>query len=388
LEAKDNRSRVRRHVNILHVLSQYEVTGAETYAATLIGQQVRAGHRALVVSDTFHTPVEAEVLAMPIGRRDYPQRLSNVAALRRLIRSRGIELVHAHSRAASWVAFVATRASPAPLVSTLHILQTPHLSARTVSIYGEEVIAVSAAIEENALRALHLPREHVHLLFNGVDLDHFRPGASRGDARRALDLPVEGPLVALVGRLTAERAVAARLVVSEVLPRVRGSVPDVGLAVVGGMQTPEGFGALVAAVNRRLEGEPVRHLGHQTDVAPWLAAADVVVAGGRSAIEALAVGRPVLALGLTHYLGVVGEATAGEALRSNFGDFGPPRHVDAARIAADLASLLRDHARREALARWGRAFAERHFDVAALWPRVEGVYRRALADKGHLVRDS
>jgi glycosyltransferase involved in cell wall biosynthesis len=369
-------------VNILHVLSQYEVTGAETYAASLIAQQVRAGHRAVVVSDTFHTPVEAEVVALPIGRRGYPQRLRNVAALRRLIRARGMDLAHAHSRAASWVAFVATRASPAPLVSTLHILQTPHLSARTVSVYGEEVIAVSPAVEENALGALHLPRERVHLLMNGVDLDRFHPGAPQSRARLALGLPAEGLLVALVGRLTAERAAAARLVVSEVFPPVHESAPAVRLAVVGGMKTPEGFGALVATANRRLGGEWVRHLGHQTDVAPCLAAADVVIAGGRSAIEALAVGRPVLALGLTDYVGVVGEATAAEALRTNFGDFGAPRRVDPARVAADLASLLGDGRRREELARWGRAFAERHFDVAALWPRVEAVYRRALADKG------
>ena len=32
-------------VNILHVLSQHEVTGAETYAAALIAEQTRDGHR-------------------------------------------------------------------------------------------------------------------------------------------------------------------------------------------------------------------------------------------------------------------------------------------------------------------------------------------------------
>ena len=319
---------------------------------------------------------------MPIGRRGYPQRLRNVAALRRLIRSRRIHLVHAHSRAASWVAFVATRTCRAPLVSTLHILQTPHLSARTVSVYGEEVIAVSAAVEENALHVLGLPRERVHLLMNGVDLRRFSPGASRADARRALGLPLGGALVALVGRLSAERGAVARLVVSAILPRVREAVPALTLAVVGGMKVPEDFGALVAAANRQPGGEWVRQLGHQVDVAPWLAAADVVLAGGRSAIEALAMGRPVLALGLTHYGGIVSEATADDALRTNFGDFGTLRSVDAARVAADLAPLLRDAGRQRELALWGRAFVERHFDVATLWPRVEDVYRRALAAKG------
>jgi glycosyltransferase involved in cell wall biosynthesis len=372
-------------VNILHVLSQHEVTGAETYAAALIARQARDGHRVVVVSDTLRTPVAAEYVPMPIGRRGYAQRLRNVAALRRLIRSRRIDVVHAHSRAASWVAFVATRAAPAPLVSTLHILQTPHLSARSVSVYGEEVIAVSATVAENALRDLRLPAEHVHLLPNGVDLERFRPGASREEARRALALPSWGPVVALVGRLSAERAVVARVVLSEILPRVRETVPGLGLAVGGGLTAPEDFGALVAATNRRLGGEWVRHLGHQEDVVPCLAAADVVIGGGRSAMEALAMGRPVVALGLTHYVGVVSEATADEVLRTNFGDFGTPRAVDPARAADDLAALLADAGWRERLAGWGRAFVERHYDVAALWPRVAEVYRRALAAKGRRV---
>jgi hypothetical protein len=58
--------------------------------------------------------------------------------------------------------------------------------------------------------------------------------------------------------------------------------------------------------------------------------------------------------------------------------------VDAARVAADLASLLGDAGRRGELGRWGRAFAQRHFDAAVLWPRVEEVYRRALAAKGSI----
>ena len=75
-------------VHILHVLSQHEVTGAETYAATLIAEQAREGHRVTIVSDTLNTAVDADYLPMDIGRRDYPQRVRNVFALRRLIRSR------------------------------------------------------------------------------------------------------------------------------------------------------------------------------------------------------------------------------------------------------------------------------------------------------------
>jgi peptidoglycan/xylan/chitin deacetylase (PgdA/CDA1 family)/glycosyltransferase involved in cell wall biosynthesis len=373
-------------VNILHVLSQHEVTGAETYAAALIARQVRDGHRVIVVSDTFSTPVEAEVLAMRIGRRDYPQRVRNVLALRRLIRRRSIHLVHAHSRAASWVAYFATRLTRVPLVSTLHAIQPPHRSARAFSVYGEEMMAVSRSVEANAVGDLGLPRSRVRVVPNGVDLERFRPGASTAEARRALGLPPDGAIVALVGRLSGPRGPAAALVVSEVMPRVVEAVPPAVLAIAGGMKSPRDFAALVAAANDSLGAERVRHLGHLADVAPCLAAADVVIGAGRSAMEALAMGRPVVALGETDYVGVVSEATADEALRTNFGDTGARRPADPVRVAGDVAGLLKDPQERRRLGDWGRAFVERHYDVAATWRRAAVVYRRARARRARPAR--
>jgi peptidoglycan/xylan/chitin deacetylase (PgdA/CDA1 family)/glycosyltransferase involved in cell wall biosynthesis len=389
-------------VNILHVLSQHEVTGAETYAAALIAQQARDGHRVAVVSDTFSTPVAAEYVPMPIGKRAYPQRLRNVRALRRLIRERGIHVVHAHSRAASWVSYFATARTPAALVSTLHAIQRPHRSARSFSVYGSEMIAVSRSVEENAVRDLGLPAARVHVVPNGVDLERFRPGPSAADARRDFGLPPEGPVIVLVGRLSGPRTPVARFFISEVFARIQASLPAARLLIVGGMKMPDDFAEFVAEASRRCGGAvttasdgaggakngsvwgaassgAVRLLGHQNDVGPALAAADVVVGAGRSAIEALASGRPVVAIGETHYVGVVSEDTAAEALHTNFGDTGTRAAADAARVAGDVIALLQDARRREALASWGRAFVERHYDAAASWRQVEGIYRQARA---------
>ena len=166
--------------------------------------------------------------------------------------------------------------------------------------------------------------------------------------------------------------------IAEVFPRIRGPLPNVRLVVVGGMSMPPGFVEFVAEQNLRLGGS-VRLLGHQPDVGPALAAADVVVGAGRSAIEALASGRPVVALGETNFVGVVSEETAAEAVRTNFGDTGTREPPDAARVATELIALLQDSGRREALAPWGRTFVERNYDAAATWRRVEGIYRQARA---------
>jgi len=368
-------------VNILHVLSQYEVTGAETYAATLIAQQAREGHRVTVVSDTLSTPVDAEFMAMPIGKRDYPQRLRNVVALRRLIRARRIALVHAHSRAASWVAFFATRLSRVPLVSSLHIMQSPHISARLFSVYGEQIVSVSRNVRAHAVRVLGLPEARVHLVRNGVDVERLADPPDRAEARARCGLPPDAPVVALVGRLSGRRTAVAVSAVADAFPRIRAAVPDALLLVVGGMKMPADFPALVAATNRRLGADAVRQVGHQTDVVPFVAAADVVIAGGRSAMEALAVGRPVVAAGEACYAGVVCEETSDQAMRTNFGDFAESAPPDPAGVAADVVSLLRDPARRAALAAWGGAFVRRTYDVQITWPQLREIYDVALAFK-------
>ena len=372
-------------MHILHVLSQHEVTGAETYAATLIAEQAREGHRVTVVSDTLSTAVAAAYVPMRIGKRDWPQRLRNVLALRRLIRVGGIDIVHAHSRAASWVAFFATRLSRAPLVSSLHILQSPHLSARLFSVYGEQMVSVAGNVRAHALRVLGLPQRRMHLVRNGVDVARLAQAPRRAAARRDLGLPADAPVVAMVGRLSGHRTKVAVSVVGEAFPWIRTAVPDARLVVVGGMRMPDDFPALVAATEERLGGaggaggRAIFHVGHQREVAPWYAAADVVIAAGRCAIEALAVGRPVVATGEACHVGVVSAATSEHAMRTNFGDFAADVAPDPAAVAADVIALLRDPARRDALARWGRGFVRRHYDVRATWPQLREVYRCALA---------
>ena len=369
-------------MNILHVLSQYEVTGAETYAATLIAEQVRDGHRVTVVSDTLSTPVDAEFVAMPIGKRDYPQRLRNILALRRLIRSRAITLAHAHSRAASWVTFFATRCSRVPLVSSLHIMQSPHLSTRLFSVYGEQVVSVSGNVRAQALAALRLPEDRLHLVRNGVDVERLAAAPARAVARARLGLLPGAPIVALVGRLSGRRTAVAVGAVADVFPRVRAAVPGAVLLVVGGMRMPDDFPALIEAANRRLGAGAVCHVGHQRDVVPFVAAADVVIAAGRSAMEALAVGRPTVAMGEACYVGVTCEATSERAMRTNFGDFAQAEAPVPESVAADVVGLLRDPARREALAAWGRGFVRRIYDVRVTWAQLNRIYEAACAAKG------
>lgn len=156
-------------MHILHLLSQRELTGAEVYALTLARHQVRAGHRCMVVSDRLNVACDLPFLALPIGDRRLRTRFSNVLELRRLVRSAGVDLIHAHSRAASWVASLVTRLTGVAYVSTVHGRQSLHFTSRHLNVYGRHVIAVCPFLAEHLVADLRLPPAAVRYIPNALE---------------------------------------------------------------------------------------------------------------------------------------------------------------------------------------------------------------------------
>jgi len=158
-------------MNILHVLSGDFVTGAETSTAALIRRQIAAGHKVFVAAGRFDHPVGAEVIPIPIYNRSFTRRFLNILALRRLVRKEKIDLVHAHSRAASWVCYWACGSSQTPYLSTLHGRQHLHFSNRWFNIYGPRVLTMCENIREQMLSQTQAFRQEQLIVFrNGLNL--------------------------------------------------------------------------------------------------------------------------------------------------------------------------------------------------------------------------
>src|SRR5690606_1597256 len=90
------------------------------------------------------------------------------------------------------------------------------------------VVAVSAALATK-VREMGVDAERIHLLYNGVDADRFRPG-DRAAARRALDLPQDAPIILYVGNLKESKGCVDLL---EAFPAVLARHPGTHLAFVG-----------------------------------------------------------------------------------------------------------------------------------------------------------
>jgi glycosyltransferase involved in cell wall biosynthesis len=205
-------------------------------------------------------------------------------------------------------------------------------------------IAVSAALGE-VLRELGAPRERVHVLRNGVDLDLFRPPADRAAARRALGAQ-EGPVVLVsVGNLVELKG-------HDLVIEALASMPDTLLLIIG--EGPERR-ELVALASRIGVGGRVRYLGrvaHEGLAAIYGAADALILASSREGwpnvlLEAMACGTPVIASRVGGVPEMVNAPEAGLLL--------PER--SAAAIAGAVAALLADPPQREATRRHAERFS-------------------------------
>jgi UDP-glucose:(heptosyl)LPS alpha-1,3-glucosyltransferase len=157
------------------------------------------------------------------------------------------------------------------------------------------VICNSAMVREEIARAFRIAREKLHVIYNGVDLEHFHPrqrDSLRGTARAELGCQPRDMLFAFVGSGFARKGLGAAI---DAL--AAANEPSFRLAVVGRDRDAEKF------VERARNGglaERVSFLGGRDDVRPYYAAADCLILPSRydpfpnTALEALAMGLPVI----------------------------------------------------------------------------------------------
>jgi D-inositol-3-phosphate glycosyltransferase len=206
-----------------------------------------------------------------------------------------------------------------PLVSTFHTLDrvkaeaspeeveadSSHLRAEAEAaiIRCSDTVLASCSVEAAQITDLYgADPSRIRIVAPGVDHAFFGPG-DRTRARRALDLPADGPLLLFVGRIQPLKGVAVAVAT---LASVVRDEPDARLVIVGGPSGPRGdeelerIEELVASLglaDRVLFVPPRPHELLST----YYRAADVCLVPSRSesfglvALEAAACGTPVVA---------------------------------------------------------------------------------------------
>ena len=152
----------------------------------------------------------------------------------------------------------------------------------------KRVLAVSALVRDEIVADYGVAPDHVRVVYNGVDLDHFRPTADRAAARQALGV-ADGPVCLAIGTGFVRKGFDLLLRLWAKAP------PPARLVIVGDDERLGRWQARAADAGGR-----VQVVGPRSDVERWLAAAEVLVAPSRQeafgnvVLEACAAGVPVV----------------------------------------------------------------------------------------------
>jgi len=380
---------------ILQIVPRLDTGGAELSTVEIAEALVRAGARALILAEPggrLSARVAAaggELIPFPAAAKSPVRMLFNVHAMARLIPAQSVDLVHARSRAPAWSALMAARRAHVPLVTTYHGAYGETNAAKRfyngVMARGDMVIANSGYTADLIAARHATPRRRITVIHRGVDIHRFDPShiqAGRIAALRARwGVNASTPVVLQMARLTGWKGqsvlieAAARL---KAAGKLRGAV----VVLAGDAQGRDAYAqGLRAQVEGADLGASVRFVGHVDDVAAAFLAAHVAVlasvapeAFGRTAIEAAAMGCPVIATAI----GAPAETV-----------LAPPRVAagkatgwlvqpgDAASLAEQLALALALPAdERAAMGGRGRAHVLAHFTVQAMQRRTLAVYDR------------
>lgn len=301
-------------LTVAQLLPALGAGGVERGTLEVARALVRHGHRAIVVSagGRLVAALEqagAEHRVLDIGRKS-PATLRHVPALRALLRAERVDIVHARSRLPAWIGRCALAGFGG--AARPHFLTTVHgpysvNPYSAIMLRGERVIAISSFIRDYILE--HWPRTdpaRIRLIPRGVDAAEFPRGyqpASEWRARWQAEFPelAGRELVTLPARVTRWKGQAEFL---QLLARLRAERPALHGLIAGGADARrEPF---LRELRQRARAAGLEHAvtftGARADLREIMSISRVVLslpnepeAFGRTALEALSLGVPVVA---------------------------------------------------------------------------------------------
>jgi glycosyltransferase involved in cell wall biosynthesis len=356
--------------------------GAEEHMLTLLrGLDRRYFRLQLVcspeVASLMAHDIPDDVAVYPLVFQN-PWQVSGGLRLARFLRRHGTDVLHSHMFRSSFAASPVGRLCGVPM-----IVETPHVREhwrqgllkshffvdRVASRFVDYYIAVSEANARYLIGKKGLPARKIRVIRNGCDLGTFAPPpGARRKMRMNLGLVEEDPVLIVVGRLEPQKG--HRLLL-DAFVTVRRDFPGAKLVCVG-------TGSLEQDLNERTRalglGASVQFVGYQSNVAHWLAMADVCVLPSfyeglpLVAIESSAAGCPMVATEV--------DGTTEVVINGKTGLTVPPG--DSARLAQAICQILRDGEMRRHFGQNARAWVTEHFDKSMQLQQTQDLYLEAF----------
>ena len=300
-------------MKVMQLLPELNSGGVERGTLEIARALVAEGHESLVVSNGGRLVAQLEAegsthLTLAIHKKALSS-LWQIRPLRQLIEHHQPDIVHVRSRVPAWLTHFALKGIPAArrphLISTVHGFYSINRYSQIMT-QAEKVIAVSDSVVKYITdNYKNCPAQDIVRIYRGIDPVAFPHGyqpSAQWLNQTFKDFPeLENKfLLCLPGRITRLKGHETLIGLVE---KLQQQYPNLHAVVVGGADPKKA--AYLKEMQDTIQGkgltEKITFIGHRSDIREWLAFSDVVLSlsnqaetFGRTALEALSVGTPVI----------------------------------------------------------------------------------------------
>ena len=307
---------------ILMVTMALGIGGAETHIVELSKELSRRGYEVIIASNGGIYVEEIRRYGirhaeMPMNSRDTASMIRSYRLLKKLILEEKPDLVHAHARIPAFIAGLVRKSVDFPFVTSAHGVFDTTGILKYVSNWGDRTIAVSEDIKAYLREKYHVPSQNIKVTINGIDTGKFSPDISGEKVAAELEIDEKSPVICHVSRLDDETSLFAEQLIDS-MPEISSRIPDTQLIIAGGGTMESHLRKRASTINDSIGRRAVIMTGPRTDINEIVSLCDVFVGVSRTALEAMACGKPVILAGDAGYMGIFSRDKLAEAKEDNF----------------------------------------------------------------------
>lgn len=371
--------------NILITTMRLDIGGAETHIVELAKGLSREGFNVVVASTggVYEKELVAgniKVYHVPLDNKKPHNVLKAYNQLKNIISEEQIDLVHAHARIPGFICGLLHSKMGFPFVTTAHGTWKTGYGLRYITNWGQKTVAVSEDIRKYLLDNYKIEDRDIKVTINGIDTDKFSPAIDYSDIAAELKLKLKDRKIVYISRFDSDRSYIINKLL-EIIPELAGSIQNLKVIMVGSGNLLGMVEEKAAEINNSVGQNTVIVTGSRTDINKFTALADLFIGFGRSSLEALSAGKPLILAGNDGYIGILDETSLDAAIKSNFSGRGKARAENES-FKNDIIKIFQmNENERKILSGFGRSLIENSYSVKRMVQDNVEVYMQLLKNE-------